>query len=118
MAVMTLCVLAMASVMLATQNQYGVADIRQVTFNEPIYVGNALLPAGQYEVKHTMQGETHIMVFKQLHVKSPAEAQVKCNLVPLEKKAEQTATFYTHNDQQKHVLSALEFKGDTAKHVF
>jgi|SRR6516162_8651415 len=117
-ALMTLCVLAMASMLLATQNQYGVADTRQVTFNDPIYVGSVLLPAGQYEVKHTMQGETHIMVFKQLHVKSPAEAQVKCTLVPLEKKADQTATFYTHNDKQEHVLNALEFKGDSAKHVF
>jgi len=51
-------------------------------------------------------------------VKSPAEAQVKCTLVPLEKKADQTATFYTHNDKQEHVLNALEFKGDSAKHVF
>jgi len=117
-AVMTLCVLAMVSVLMATQNQFGVADTRQVTFSEPIYVGNTLVPAGTYEVKHTMQGETHIMVFTQLHAKNPVEAQVKCTLVPLEKKADQTATFYTHNEKDQHVLTSLEFKGDTAKHVF
>jgi hypothetical protein len=117
-AVMTLCVLAMASVLMAKQNQFGVADTRQVTFNEPMYVGNVLLPKGDYEVKHTMQGETHIMVFTQLHAKNPAEAQVKCTLVPLQKKADQTATSYTQNDKNQRVLTSLEFKGDTAKHVF
>ena len=117
-AVMTVFVLAMVTLMVATQNQFGVADVSKVTFNDPIYVGTTLLPAGEYEVRHTMQGEAHVMVFKQLHAKNAAEVQVKCTLVPLEKKADQTATFYTNNDKQQHVLNALEFKGDTAKHVF
>jgi hypothetical protein len=58
------------------------------------------------------------MVFRQLHVKNPAEARIKCNLVPLTDKATQTATLYTHNDAQQHILTELVFKGDTAKHVF
>jgi hypothetical protein len=117
-AVLAVCVLALGSLLLASQNKFGVADTRQVTFSDPIYVGNVLLPKGDYEVKHTMQGETHIMVFRQLHVKTPVEAEVKCSLVPLQKKADQTATYYTHNDKQEHVLSELVFKGDSAKHVF
>jgi hypothetical protein len=77
------CVLALAVVASTETNKYGVADVQKITFTGPVLIRGTLLPAGEYEVRHTIQGEDHIMVFQQLHVEKPAQAQVKCTLVPM-----------------------------------
>lgn len=112
------CVLGTSLILSAGQNKYGVADTRQVTFDNPIRVGDVLLPRGDYEVQHTMDGDNHIMVFKQLRVHKPAEAHIRCQLVPLNVKAETTEKIYTLNASKERVLQSLIFRGDTAKHVF
>jgi hypothetical protein len=112
------CLLALSLVASAGQNKFGVADLRNISFSEPIHVGDTLLPVGDYEVQHTMQGEDHIMVFKQLNHKKPAEARVKCQLVPLTAKAAQDQKIYTLNPAGERVLQALIFRGDKAEHRF
>jgi hypothetical protein len=80
-------------------------------------VGEVLLPKGEYEVRHTMEAETHIMLFKQLGGKM-AEARVKCNLVQLKQKADRDQVGYTLNSANERVLQMLIFSGDTAQHEF
>ena len=116
--VIAVCVLGTSLILSAGQNKYGVADTRQLTFENPMRVGDVLLPKGEYQVQHTMEGENHIMVFKQLRVSKPAEVHVKCQLVPLTAKADTTEKIYILNALQEHVLQALIFRGDTSKHVF
>ncbi len=114
-----LCVLGVSLMLNAGTNKFGVADSRQINFAHPTMVGNVLLPVGEYQVLHTMDGDNHIMVFKQLNAKAaPAEARVKCSLVPLQAKAEQTQQIYALNAANERVLHELVFRGDTAKHVF
>jgi hypothetical protein len=113
-----MCVLGLSVLASAGQNQFGVADSRQMSFESPTWVGDTLLPSGNYQVLHTMQGDTHIMVFEQKDVKKPAEVRVKCTLVPLQAKAPQTVTRYVLNDKNEHVLQALIFRGDKAMHQF
>jgi hypothetical protein len=113
-----MCVLGLSVLASAGQNRFGVADTRQIRFESPTWVGDTLLPSGNYQVLHTMQGDTHIMVFEQKGVIKPAESRVKCTLVPLEAKASQTVTRYVLNDKNEHVLQALIFRGDTAMHQF
>jgi len=115
---LALFVLATGVLLLAEQNKFGVADVRQITFSEPTRIAGTLLPKGEYEVRHTMQGENHIMVFKLLGKKKAVEAQVKCSLQPLKEKAEQTQTVYQLNAANERVLQQLIFRGDTAAHVF
>ncbi|HXY52969.1 MAG TPA: hypothetical protein VEI01_26215 [Terriglobales bacterium] len=110
--------LALGVLATAENNKYGVADVTKITFTAPVRIGDAPLPAGDYEVRHTMEGENHIMVFRQLHVTNPAEAHVKCTLVPLSEKATRTATTYTVNASNEQVVQEIVFRGDTAKHVF
>jgi len=117
-AVIAVCLFAAGVLLAANQNKFGVADTRIVSFDQPMLVGNVLLPKGDYEVKHTMDGDNHVMVFTQLHTKNAAEARVKCTLVPLPQKATQSVTLYTHDASDRHVLQELVFKGDQAKHVF
>ena len=113
---MLMCVFAMVSIVMAAEN-LGIRDVSRVTFAVPIRVGTALLPAGDYMVRHTMEGQEHIMVFQSVRGKGP-EVKVKCTLVPLGQKADQTQTIYTLNAANERVLQELVFRGDTAKHVF
>ena len=112
------CLLVLSLIVSAGTNKYGIADTRQVTFDRDFRIGDAKLPAGEYKVLHSMQGEDHIMVFKQLNTKKPIEARVKCTLVSLPSKADRTVTIYAQNDSHEWVIQEMVFKGDTAKHVF
>jgi len=111
-------ILCLASVLQAGTNKYGVADVRKVTLSAATRVGDVLLPQGDYEVRHVMEAENHIMLFKQLGSNKPAEARVKCNLVALKEKADQTQVIYESNGANERVLRTLRFRGDLAEHVF
>lgn len=115
--VAAMCVLGLSFLAAAT-NKSGVADSRNLTLTAPTLVGDVLLPAGDYKVTHTMEGENHIMVFKQLNTKKPAEARVKCRLVPLTQKAARDEVTFGFNAANQRTLHSMIFKGDTAQHVF
>ena len=55
MLVVAICVLWMSVLASAGQNQSGVANTRQIRFESPTWVGDTLLPTGNYQVRHTMQ---------------------------------------------------------------
>lgn len=110
-------VLALGAVASA-ENQLGIADKYQVTFSEKIRVADTLLPKGNYEVRHVMEGSDHIMVFRQLGTNKPVEVRAKCKLVALEAKADTSQQQYALNAANERVLQELVFKGDHAKHVF
>lgn len=111
-----LCALALGSMALAAANNMGIREVRDITFSTPIRVGGTLLPAGQYVVRHTMEGQEHVMVFQR--ASSKEETKVKCTLVPLAQKADENRKVYQINAAQEKVLQELVFRGDTAKHVF
>jgi hypothetical protein len=111
------CVLALSAVS-AAENQLGIRDSYKVNFSDKVLVADTVLPAGDYQIRHVMEGSTHIMVFRQLGTNKPVEVRVKCTLVPLSEKAYKDETTYTLNAANQRVLQELVFKGDRAKHVF
>lgn len=113
-----LALVAIAAMAMAELNQFGVADIQKVTFNDPMKIGQVVLPKGEYKVQHVMEGENHIMIFTQQKAANPAEARVKCQLVKLNSKAERTQLLYTQDAGNARILQEIVFRGDTAKHVF
>jgi hypothetical protein len=113
-----MCVLGLSLVAIAEQNKFGIADTYKIAFAAPTRVGPVLLPQGTYQVLHTMDGQDHIMVFKQLSTKKPAEARAKCQIVPLPKKAARDEQEFVINASNERVLRTLVFKGDSAQHVF
>ena len=113
-----LALVTIAAMAMAELNQFGVADIQKVTFNDPMKIGQVVLPKGEYKVQHVMEGENHIMIFTQQKVANPAEARVKCQLVKLDNKAERTQLLYTQDAGNARILQEIVFRGDTAKHVF
>ena len=106
---------ALTVVTMAAENKLGIRDVNHVKFDNTIRIGSAVLPAGEYTVRHTMQGEEHLMVFSREGSKD--QFKVKCTLVPLEHKAEQSQTIYSMEANER-VLREMVFRGDTAKHVF
>ena len=117
-AVLAMCMLGLTLFAIAKENKFGVADSRVVDITVPTRVGGVLLPKGEYKVLHTMQGQDHIMVFTQLRSKKPVEARVKCQLVPLAKKADRDEQAFIINAANERELHTLIFRGDTAQHVF
>lgn len=111
-------ILLVATVTLAADQPTGgmaVGQTRNVTLFDAAQVGGTLLPAGEYKITHTMDGENHIMLFKQVH--GNATAKVNCKMVPLPKKADRSQqSFSTENNTR--VLSAITWKGDTVTHQF
>lgn len=107
------CVCSVMAV--AADNNLGIKETNRVKFDNPVRIGTANLPAGEYVVRHTMQGEEHVMVFQRQNGKD--EFKVKCTLVPLTQKAPQTQTVYeiAGNDR---IVQEMVFRGDKAKHVF
>ncbi|HEX4783807.1 MAG TPA: hypothetical protein VH350_05660 [Candidatus Sulfotelmatobacter sp.] len=111
-----LCVLMTVALATAKTNSMGVRDVSHVTFVAPVRVGTVVMPAGDYVVRHTMEGENHIMVFQRAHSKD--EFKVKCTLVPLPNKAQRSETVYQFTAGNERILQELIFQGDTSKHVF
>lgn len=113
-----LVILLVATVTLAADQPTGgmaVGQTRNITLFEPAQVGGTLLPAGPYKVMHTMEGENHVMVFKQ--AQGTATAKVNCKMVPLAKKADQSqVSFNTENNTR--VVTSIVWKGDTVAHQF
>jgi hypothetical protein len=108
--------LCVCSVMaMAGENKLGVKDVNHVKFDQAVRIGAASLPAGEYIVRHTMEGEDHVMVFQRRDSKN--EFKVKCTLVPLGQKAQQSQTIYQIAGNER-IVQELVFRGDTAKHVF
>jgi hypothetical protein len=112
-----LCVFILGAAARA-ENTPAVADRYQVSFSEQVRVADTLLPKGNYEIRHVMEGSDHIMVFRQLGTKKPVEVRAKCTLVPLSTKADENKKIYLLNAANERVLQELVFKGDLARHVF
>jgi hypothetical protein len=111
------CVLGVAVLATAANNKFGVAEVHRINFVNSVRVGDVVLPRGDYEIRHAMEGDNHIMIFQRVGGKA-AEARVKCELVPLTQKASQTQRTYVTNASNEQVLHELVFAGETAKHVF
>lgn len=107
---------AVVVIAVAAENKMGIREVNRVTFSDPTRIGTASLPAGEYVVRHTMQGEEHVMVFQRQGSKD--EFKVKCTLVPLSQKATTSQSIFQVTAGNERVLQELIFRGDSAKHVF
>ena len=109
-------VICACSVMaVAADNNLGIKEVNRVKFETAVRIGTANLPAGEYVVRHTMQGDEHVMVFHRQTGND--EFKVKCTLVPLAEKAQQTQTVYEVAGNER-IVQEMVFRGDKAKHVF
>ncbi len=92
----------------------GVGRTYDLTVVNPVKVGSTTLQAGDYRVKHVMEGDKHIMVFK---LDGKEVVRVNCTMQPVEKRAENTMQEVTTANGGR-VLTAVTFAGEKVKHVF
>lgn len=95
----------------------GAHESGNVTLTAPARVGGTLLPPGDYQVRHTMEGEDHIMVFHSTNRKAP-DVKARCKMMELGNKADNTRTVFDLNAAHERVLVELVFAGDAQKHIF
>jgi|SRR5690349_2487132 len=107
--------LVLTALSLASENKLGIHNVAKVSFAAAVRVGETVIPAGEYTVRHTMEGQDHIMTFTRAGKKDVFK--VKCTLVALEHRASQDQQIFQISGSEK-VLRELVFSGDTAKHVF
>jgi len=100
----------------AEKGQFAIGSTRGVSFYEPIKIGGVLLPAGEYKVKHVMEGDNHVMIFTNVDKKDKT-AKVNCKMEQLKTKAEENAQEVKAENGDR-VLVSLTFKGDTVRHIF
>jgi len=101
---------------MASVNAMGIHDVSHVWLDQPTRVGSVVLPAGNYTIHHSMEGQDHVMTFQNATRKTVFK--VKCTLVPLEHKASQDQSIFELKSGSERILHELVFRGDTAKHVF
>ena len=93
----------------------GVGKTRSITFIEDVKVGNTVLKAGDYQVRHEMDGNNHVLVFRSVdHGK--AKARVNCTMVELPQKADQTLIMFDKGPSGEKVLSGITFRGESYRH--
>ena len=107
--------LVLTAITFASENKLGIHSVARVSFASAIRVGATVIPAGDYTVRHTMEGQDHLMMFTRTGKKDVFK--VKCTLVALERKASQDQQTVEVSGNER-VLRELIFAGDSAKHVF
>lgn len=114
-AAVAIIMLVVVGMVFAADANFGAGKTRNITFSSDLKVGDKVLPAGEYKVLHLMEGNDHTLVFKSLT--NVEKVRVKCNMVQLSTKADQTFTEYKAVGSDR-VLTAVVFRGDTYKHAF
>jgi hypothetical protein len=102
---------------IASDNKLGIREVSHVKFDAPTRIGAVVLPAGEYTIRHSMEGQEHVMAFQGSNNNKDV-FKVKCTLVQLPRKADQDQSIFELKAGSERVLHELVFRGDTAKHVF
>lgn len=115
--VLVLGIIALLAVSLAAvaadTSAMGVGKTQSITFSDNVKVGSTVLKAGEYRVKHEMDGSNHMLVFRASNGKEAA--RVPCTMVELPKKADQTLIMFDNASGEKS-LSSIIFRNDNYKH--
>ena len=112
-----ICVCMLGSVLVA-ENQMGIADRYQVNFSQNVRVADTLLPKGEYEIRHEMQGSDKIMVPETGDEEAGGTAS-EVHAGPVERESDlEREGFHPQRGQRRSSTGTRVQKGDRAKHVF
>jgi hypothetical protein len=101
------------SAMAADASNVDVGKSWTLTLSHRTRVGTALLPAGEYNVRHLKDGEEHVLAFKSVKKEM---TRVGCTMEQLSKKAETTSLLEDTNSAGERVLRSIAFEGDKSQH--
>ena len=100
----------------------------EVHFTSSVRVGNATLKSGMYQVQHIVEGENHMIVFKEVSMPAGYKmggtwvgkevARVKCKVEPAEKKFSNTKVFLRTKANGEKEIEKIQVAGEKVIHVF
>ena len=99
----------------------------EIHFNVPVKAGSTLLQPGMYEIQHAVEGNDHVITFKEVEmpagyrhsntpVKPQAAARVKCKVEPAAKVNKTKITVRTNAAGEKEVAE-VQVAGEAFKHL-
>ena len=86
---------------------------KTVVFYSDVKVGDKVLPKGEYDVKHIVEGQDNYLVF----ASGRKEFRFKCHLQPADP-VRGTSLQLRENPDGTRTLVSIMFPGDTNAHVF
>ncbi len=90
---------------------------RTLQLSNPVQIGDLRLPAGEFTVRHAMEGDRHMLVLQQKKKGAPP-FRTPCTLVRLSVKADNDEQLYRHGPAGEWSLVGLIVKGDNVEHRF
>jgi hypothetical protein len=95
-------------------------------FSEPVWAGNDRLKSGMYHVKHVMDGNKHLIVFKPVTMpagkgfpmwEEKEVVRLECQVEPVEKSTSNTKVRFGRNAAGERVIEEIQIAGEKFRHV-
>ena len=100
--VLGLVLLLLSLPAMASVNAMGIHDVSHLRLDQPTRIGSVVLPAGDYTIRHSMEGQDHVMTFQ--HATRKTVFKIKCTLVPLGHKATQDQSSFELGSGRGRIL--------------
>jgi hypothetical protein len=95
--------------------------------SEPVWAGNVRLKSGMYHVKHVIDGDKHVLVFKSVALRAGYQegsmwegkevARLECTVEPVAKSTSNTKMLLGKNAAGEPVIEEIQIAGEKVKHV-
>ena len=93
----------------------------------PVWVGNVRLKDRMYHVKHVIEGDKHVLVFKSVTLRAGYQegfmwegkevVRVECRVEPVTKSVSNTKVSFGKNAAGERVIEEIHIAGEKVKHV-
>jgi hypothetical protein len=97
-----------------------------ISFSRPVRVGGTLLQPGDYQIQHVMDGQGHVVVFRELETLQPEYpypfpgkevARATCRVEPLEKKVGNSGVRLGVNAAGEKFVEEVYIHGERLGHL-
>lgn len=91
-----------------------------------VWAGDVRLKSGMYHVKHVVDGNTHVIVFKPVTLpagkgfpmwEEKAVARLQCRVEPVTKSVSNTKMVLGENTDGEPVIQEIQIAGEKVKHI-
>lgn len=99
----------------------------EVHFYIQVKAGNAVLKPGMYQVQHTVEGNDHVLIFKEMSMQAGYKmgntpvgkevARIKCKIEPVTTKVNNTKITLRTNASGEKEIAEVQVAGEAFKHL-
>ena len=99
----------------------------EIHLDSPVRAGDALLKPGMFRVQHVVEGEDHVLIFREVSMvagyrmgSTPVGkevARVKCKVEPADKKMSNTKIYLRTNAAGEKEIAEVQVAGENVKHL-